>query len=622
MPGRTIRFLTILAVASSATSAVATGASKSDASGSEPPDTLVQYRMKEIVVTATRMKSPLENLPLSVSFIGPKEIDTSTRNSSTDLAGTLPGVFIMRTGDFGRSDVSIRGLGSRGRRSLVLVDGRPERMALFDCTITHSFPLHDLERIEVVKGPSSTLYGSGAMGGVMNVIPRVVRNPLEIDLRASAGSYETYITNGRLAGRRGALAGSVSADYRESAGYVPNSAYRGTDVIAAGEAEINESLKLKVRGKYFDGYREEPLRSTDDPSGISDTWNDYARGSFDLGLKGEGDSYHYNAGYYHNFGEHKFSDGWHSKDATDGVIVYGRTRPAGGLEISGGGDYRYQRGSLPDETDAKWDKWEAGVYVMAEYSLGEMLRFSAGTRYDYDGVSGDEWSPSFGLVWQPLGGTSLRATASQGFRSPQISELYMFPPSNENLEAETVWNYEAGLRQEIPWGLELDLSVYRMDGEKMIDLVPNASPPPMMIYANTGDFVFDGLEASLEGNWKYGIGAGVSYSRLDTGEFTRGRPGTKVDFGLFRYGQRWNLRLSGMYVGDYYAGDDSTDPIPSYTVVNIYGEAAVTAGIWAFAAMDNIGDANYSIYADLPSGQAGLYLMPGRMVRVGVKYGY
>ena len=147
-----------------------------DAKG-EKPDTLVQYRMEGIIVTATRIESPLESLALSVSFIGPEEIDVSLKNSSTDLAGILPGVFIMRTGNFGRSDVSIRGLGSSGRQSLVLMEGRPERMALFDCTVTQSFPLHDVERVEVVKGASSTMYGSGAMGGVMNVIPRGVEIP-------------------------------------------------------------------------------------------------------------------------------------------------------------------------------------------------------------------------------------------------------------------------------------------------------------------------------------------------------------------------------------------------------------------------------------------------------------
>ncbi len=588
----------------------------------EKPDTLAQYRMEEIVVTATRIASPLENLALSVSFIGPKEIDVSLKNSSTDLAGALPGVFIMRTGDFGRSDVSIRGLGSRGRQSLVLMEGRPERMGLFDCTVTHSFPLHDVEKVEVVKGASSTLYGSGAMGGVMNIIPRSVKNSLEIDLRAAGGTYETYLSSGRIAGRKGGLAGSVSGDYRESAGHVDNSAYRGTDITARGETLIPGSLLLSVWAKYFDGYKEEPLRSTDDPSMVSDTWNDYKRGSFDLGLKGEGDAYHYRARYYRNFGEHRFSDGWHSKDATDGFILYGRSEPIEGLEISGGGDYRFQRGRLPDKPDAEWDKWEAGVYLETEYSHRERLTLTAGARYNYDGVAGEEVSPSFGLVWRLFDRTSLRAVAAHGFRSPQINELYMFPPSNEDLEAERVWNYEMGLRQKIPGGLEMDISVYRMDGENMIELADNPSPPPMMRFANTGDFVFDGMEVSLDGNWRGGFSGNVSWTKLDPGRWTKGRPGTKIDFGLSQHAKRYKVRLSGRYIDDYYAGNDSTDPIPSYMVIDIYGEVIVTGGVSVFAGLNNIGDEEYSIYTDLPGGQAGLYLMPGRTVTAGLKYGY
>jgi iron complex outermembrane receptor protein len=598
------------------------GASLCGDAKDESPDTLVQYRMKEIIVTATRIGSPLENLALSVSFIGPKEIDNSLKNSATDLAGILPGVFIMRTGDFGRSDVNIRGLGSRGRRSLVLMDGRPERMALFDCTVTHSFALHDVEKVEVVKGASSTLYGSGAMGGVMNVIPRSVRNSLEIDLRAAGGTYETYLSSGRLAGRKGSLAGTVSADYRESAGHVENSAYRGTDISARGETLIPGSLLLFAWAKYFDGYKEEPLRATDDPSMVSDTWNDYKRGSFDLGLKGEGDAFHYSARYYRNFGEHRFSDGWHSKDATDGIILYGRSEPVKGLEISGGGDYRFQRGRMPDQPDSEWDKWEAGAYLQAEYSCRERLMLTAGARYNHDDVAGEEVSPSFGLVWRPLEGTNFRAVAAHGFRSPQINELYMFPPSNENLEAERMWNYEAGLRQRIPGGLEIDLSVYRMDGENMIELAENLSPPPMMIFTNTGDFVFDGVEVSLDGHWRGGLGANVSWSKLDPGRWTQGRPGTKVDFGLFQHAKRYTVRLSGRYIDDYYAGNDSTDPIPSYTVVDIYGEAIVAGGVSVFAGLNNIGDEEYCIYTDLPGGQAGLYLMPGRALTAGLKYGY
>ncbi len=585
-------------------------------------DTLVQYKMDEIVVTATRIGSPLENLALSVSLLGEREIRTSLKNSSTDLAGALPGVFVMKTGDFGRSDVNIRGLGSKGRQVLVLIDGRPDRMALFDCTVTHSLPLHDVEKVEVVKGASSMLYGSGAMGGVMNVIPRGVRERFELDLRGSAGTWETYVTNGRLAGRDGRFSGSVSADHRESAGHVENSSYKGTDVTAKGGVVMSEGIVLNAYGRYFDGFKEEPLRATDDPSLVSDTWNSYRRGSFDLHLEGEGTRLEYDARLYRSFGEHTFSDGWYSRDATDGVTVHASASPNGRLEISSGADYRLARGRQPDIPGAEWEKWEAGIYARAEYRAVEGLALSAGARYTSDEISGDQVSPSFGAVWSPIEGTALRAVASQGFRSPAINELYMFPSSNEDLEAESAWNYEAGLRQRVPWGLALDLSVFKMDGKNLIVLAGNPSPPPPVKYINTGSFVFNGFEVALEGRWPGGLGGAVSYSYLDPGRWTQGRPGTKIDFDLGASRGRFTAKLSGSHVSDYFGGNDSTDPIPSYTVVDLYLEGLLAGGVSTFMGVGNIGDEEYFIYTELPGAAAGLYLMPGRSFTAGLRYAY
>jgi len=620
--GRSISAAT-LAIIFTAASPFTGGAGKEKKDGpAGPADTLVQYSMDEIVVTATRIGSPLEDLALSVSLLGEWEVGTSLRNSSTDLAGALPGVFIMKTGDFGRSDVNIRGLGSKGRQALVLIDGRPDRMALFDCTVTHSFPLHDVERVEVVKGASSTLYGSGAMGGVMNVIPREVRERFELDMRGSAGTWDTYVTSGRLAASEGPLSGAVSADHRESAGHVENSSYRGTDITASGDAALSEGVVLKAYGKYFDGFKEEPLRATDDPSLVSDTWNEYRRGSVDLHLEGGGGAHSYGARWFRSFGEHTFSDGWHSKDATDGVTINASVRPAGPLEISGGADWRLGRGRQPEISGAHWEKWEAGLYAGVEYLAGEALTLSAGARYSVDEVSGKQVSPSFGAVWRPREGTTLRATASHGFRSPALNELYMYPSSNDELEAESAWNYEAGLRQRMPAGLALDLSVFRMDGKNMIILAGNPSPPPPVRFSNTGDFVFNGIEASLEGRWRGGLGGSVSYSYLDTGRWTQGRPGTKVDLELYARRGRFTVKLSGSHVSDYFGGDDSADPIPSYTVADLYGEGLVAGGLSAFLGIGNIGDEEYLIYTELPGTAAGLYEMPGRSFAGGFRYAY
>lgn len=590
-------------------------------SKTEKADSLPLYWLNEIVVTGRRAEARVEDLALSVSIIGRDEIGSANRNSSTDLAGVLPGIFIDRTGDFGRSDVSIRGLGSRGRYSLVLVDGRPEKMALFDCTVTHSFPLNDVERIEVVKGASSMLYGSGALGGVMNVIPRQVREDYELDLKASGGSHDTWVANGRIGGRKGKLTGHVSADHRESAGHVEHSAYKGSDVRAGGMIEFDHRFSLSLSGKYFDGYKEEPLRATDDLSVIADTWNEYRRGSFDLHLKGNGDIYSGSARYYRNFGEHRFSSGWYSRDATDGVMIYGRFNPLQDLFLNCGADYRYQQGRFPDEAGSGWGKWETGAYLAGEYSIASRIIVSAGARYNRDSIAGDQLSPSAGVVWRPADGSSLRALVSHGFRSPQINELYMFPSSNEDLEAERVWNYETGLRQVLPWNMTVDLTVFRSEGRGMIELRPNGSPPPLMIYANTGRFEFTGIEGSLSGRWGSGLGGTISYSWLDPGEWTTGRPGRKLDVHVSMARKKYMIETRGQLVGEYYAGNGRTLPIEPFAVIDVYAEAAIAPGLRFFGGINNILDERYAIYADLAGGAAGLYEMPGIALMAGLKYG-
>ncbi len=585
-------------------------------------DSLPLYWMKEIIVTGQRRRSTVENLANSVSVIGEREIDTATRNSSTDLAGVLPGVFIDRTGDFGRSDVSIRGLGSRGRYALVLVDGRPEKMALFGCAVTHSFPLNDVERIEVVKGASSMLFGSGALGGVMNVIPRIVRDNLEIDFKAYGGSNETWVANGRIAGRKGRVSSHVSLDYRRSEGHVEHSAYDGKDVRAGGEIALNADYSLSLSGKYFDGFKEEPIRYTDDPSIISNTWNDYRRGSVDLLLKGGTGGYTTDIRYYRNFGEHEFSDGWHSRDATDGIMAHGTLDLISCLELSCGTDFRYQQGKLLDQPGEEWNKWEAGVYAAAEYSIGEVIILSAGTRYNEDEIAGGEVSPSAGIVWHPCGSTAVRALVSHGFRTPQINELYMYPSSNENLKAEKVWNYEIGLRRELPGRISIDLSAFKAKGSDMIELVSNGSPPPLFIFYNSGEFEFTGVEASLTGKWDNGIAGRISYSWLDAGEWTTGRPGDKFDIMLSLTRGRLMLQLKGQRIDEYFAGNNRTLPIDPFTVIDVYLESDVVPRLKAFAGVNNILDENYLIYADLAGGAAGLYEMPGITYMAGLKYDY
>ncbi|MGM0484200.1 MAG: TonB-dependent receptor [Candidatus Krumholzibacteriota bacterium] len=584
---------------------------------SEAADSLPLYNIEEIVVTAKKTSVALENLPLSMSLIDREQIDISTANSSTGIAENLPGVFIQRTGEFGRNDVNIRGLGSRGRKSLVLIDGKPENMSLFGCTVTHSFLMHDIERIEVIRGPSSTMYGSGAMGGVLNIIPRRPAG-LEVEARTAGGSNQTAVTSGRIGFSSGALFGSASIDYRESEGHTENSSYRGSDIIARGGIYLGDRSEITISGKIFDGFKQEPALLQSSLPGRS--WNDYRRGSADIHFKSEGGALWYSGRYYRNFGEHLFSDGWHSRDATDGVLFHIAGNPLPWLEINGGADYRYQQGELPDRDDASWSKYDWGIYSGVELSPRKGFSFSVSARYNRDEVSGSEISPSAGLTARPWKGGSARALISHGFRSPQINELYMYPPSNTGLEAERVWNYELGFRQDLGAGFSTDLTVFRMDGENFIETVPSPAPPPMYIFDNTGELQFDGLELSVSGSRHPSFLGRFSVTLLDPGTGTRGRPGRKFDLSLIWKSRISKVKISGQRVDDYFAADNSENPIPSYNLFNLYTGITLGKGVTAFASLDNIFGEEYAVFTDLPGGSAGLYGMPGRTFLAGLRY--
>jgi outer membrane receptor protein involved in Fe transport len=606
-----------IAVTISLICAISLGIEAADA----PPDSIPRYRLEEIVVTAKRAVTPIEDLALSVSILDVREIELSLANSSTDLAGSLPGVFVQRTGAFGRSDINIRGLGSRGRRAAVLVDGHPERMALFDCTVTHSFLLHDVERIEVVRGPSSVIYGSGAMGGVMNVIPRRTTAEGELEFRTAAGNFDTKLATGRAGKDWGRASGVLSVDYRSSDGHIDNAAYEGFDAVGRLGLSLPRGMELTLGAKYFGGYKEEPLLLTASPGEVSDTWNDYRRGAADLFLEGDGRGIVYQGRYYHSFGEHEFSDGWHSRDATDGVTLHASGRPAAPLELAFGADARRQWGRLVSGDQGEWDKWEGGLYGTAEYAAADLLIISGGLRYNHDEYAGSILCPSAGLIVIPRQGTALRANASRGFRAPQLNELFMFPSSNAELDAETVWSYELGLRQRLARYATLDLAAFTMRGRDLIEALPNPSGPPPILFQNGESFGFRGVEAGLEVSAGRYLEGTVSYAYLDPGRWTRGRPGSKLDLSLVLRAGVGILRLTGRHVGDYYASNDQGDEIESYTLVGLYTETAALKGVKVFAGLDNLLDEEYALFVDLRGGEAGLYSMPGRTFIFGLKYG-
>ncbi len=576
--------------------------------------------LDEVVVTAERIAHPIRDIAASVSLVTAEEINRANARTATDVLSGLPGVFIQRTGQFGRTDLDIRGIGDRGCKNLVLVDGRPEKMSLFGCTVSHTLPLNNIERIEVVRGPLSVLYGSDAMSGVVNIVTRRARERLEAGARLDYGSFNTV--HGRISGgtRQAGFHALVSADKAMSDGHLDNSEYNGNDVSLRAGYDFNPAFELDFTGKYFTGVKHEPKKSTDPDTVIATGWNQYDRGGLDLTATAKTAVADGFLKLYRTFGEHKFDpqDGWHSQDHTDGVLLHAHRRFVFGNLSQVGLEFKSLAATwIKSDTDRPgWNRREAAVFFQTEQTMG-LVTANAGTRFNWDEVSGIDLSPKAGLVVKLPWNTTLRASINKGFRTPSMNYTFVFPPGNDSLKPEVSWNYEVGANQEIMPGLNLDVAGFVFQGENLIETARVEGRMPPYQFQNKGSFSFKGIEAGVIARLKP-LRASISYSYLDPGIHTRARPGSKLDLSAGTTLRGLDADLSFQHVGRYYAEDSSRSEIPSYSTLNARVGYHIMSWLGLFASMDNVLDAEYDTFADLPGSAAGLYRMPGRSFTVGI----
>jgi len=411
----------------------------------------------------------------------------------------------------------------------------------------------------------------------------------------------------------------VTADRTTSDGHVPHSSYQGSAFTGRLGLDIGSGMSLSLHSKYFDGTKNEPGPQAA-PALVS--WNHYKRGSVDLSLDGKWAASDLSLMAYGDFGRHVFSDGWNSRDHYSGLLGRMNVRLSPSHLLSFGADARFLGGRSYGYPKGEWSKNDVGAYVHDELVLGGRWIISAGARVDKDSQFGWELSPQAGIVFRASDVTSLRLSASKAFRTPHINELYLFPPSNPDLEPERVWNVEIGVDQSIGNALVLTGSVFRMEGSNLIEtvFVPGRIPPYQ--FRNTGAFTFYGAEVGLKAALSDSLSAAASYSYLDAGDLTRGRPGSKIDLDLRWRSGRFQVFGNAQSVSRYYAADRKALRIPSYFLLNGRVEASVIRGLSLFAEVNNVTGADYLIYVDLSGSAAGLYSMPGRNVHVGFRTGF
>ncbi len=581
-----------------------------DESKQSDDESLKVYKLKGSVISATKSKVSQLEIPISTSIIYEEQIVRSSATKVMDLLQDEAGVFTQKSSPFGRADISLRGLGNNGRKIMVLVDSRPIKMGLFGCSITHSLPLDNVKKVELVRGPSSVLYGSDALGGVINILTDDIKDN-SFATTLSYGSFNTrkLLLNGAL--NLGGFYFNSYASREESDGYRANNrvhTYATDDLNVKFGGKLTPALSFYASGKYFDGYKEDPLMLADDTA----SWAQYYRSAFDL-TTSYVVSEHLGTDIkvYTNRGNHLFSDDAHYNDISYGSELKVDADILNNLNLLSGIDYRYQSGKQLTAnisiTAGEWAKYEYGIYGLAKYDFSKMFRLVTGLRYNMDENTGGIVIPQVGVLANVTPNTRVRSNISKGFKSPQLNELYLLPPANPDLEAEDVWNYEVGVNQMLNSNLLVDLSVYKMEGKNLIEVVvePQATPPPLVEFRNTGKINFWGAEGRINYNLSNRLDVTFNYSFLDPGSHTTYRPKNQFSLNTEVYplsNLAFNIRQK--YVSGLYAADDYNNQLPEYYLLDLVLKYSLFDFINISLIANNILDREYSMHEDFP--------MPGR----------
>ncbi len=504
-------------------------------------------QLHEVEVFATP-KVSAELLPMSVSVIDDKMIEKSSEtNILPVLANHVPGLFVTERGIMGygvsggaAGTVSIRGVGG-GSKVLFMIDGQPQWASIFGHALADTYTSEDVAKVEVVRGPSSLLYGSNAMGGSVNIITKhATQQGFNGSARAEWGSYATQRYGLNLGYNENKLNAFVSATYERtdgSRGY--NSRTWLASQFASLQYRFSPNWKAGANVTMTETKPHNP-GSTDDP--LLDMWTKIVRGTAAVYVN---DTYSRTSGqlqFYTNWGRHDINDGYsafgtatnkgvprdyifHSKDVNMGINAYQNVDLWVDNVTSVGVDFQHWGGRTwnsmldgsPDVQGVDEHINEIAGYLMTQQGfINDMLSVNAGLRVQHSSQFGNVLVPQAGFIFHPINTNTVKFSWSKGFRSPNLRELYMYPPHNPDLKPEYMWNYEVEVRQRFLDGrLDAGVSLFFIDGRDMIQTVAEKNPITggPMTNKNVGSFRNKGVEldATYAINSQWSINANYSY---------------------------------------------------------------------------------------------------------------
>lgn len=612
--------------------------------------------MDTVVVTASGFEQDIREAPASISVVTRKELERGAYRDLTDALRDVPGV-ITTPSDNNTSDISLRGMSAN--YTLILVDGK--RIATRETQTNGSTgtdqswipPLSAIERIEVVRGPMSSLYGSDAIGGVINVITRKIPKEWMGTVRMD-GTVQENRDSGDIFNSTFYLAGPVKDDL---VGLSIQGVYnhRSEDEILQGyNRHQNQAVSAKLAltpnanhtftlegGLSRQNYRSSPGKTLESTEELSD--RDFHRDYFALTHEGKWGIGSSTTNAQYDEVKNVARDMTIRSSELDSKIVM----PLGSRHLTTLGVYLNNQ-KLNDTTTntisdlSTVDRTQYALYGENEWMMTDDFSLTAGVRYDHDSKAGGNWSPRLYGVWNLSANWTVKGGVSTGFRAPSMRQTIpdwgatsrggnMY--GNPDLKPEKSLTKELGVIYSTPDGLMTSLTVFHNSFTDKITRVacPTCGPANRWgrsptTYVNVDDAITKGVEWSLGSPLTDTLDITASYtytkSEQKSGAYA-GSPLNQLPEHMFHTGLNWapNEAFDGWLKVSYRGkeSDPTTGPsssstiAPSSTFVDLGGSYRASKAMTFYAGVYNVFDktVRYDDYG---------YVEDGRRYWLGMQY--
>jgi len=582
--------------------------------------------LERIVVTSSRAREDRSSATRNVDVVTENDIQETQAKDLAQVLSDLTSVNINNNGGLGASK-TIKMRGSTSSQVLVLVDGRPINSPRDGSVDLSAIPLDNIEKIEIMHGPGSDLYGAGAMGGTLNII---TKNPpkekQETELYSSFGTFRTYNEYFSHGGRSSGFGYIFSSGYQRSGGFRTNTEFDAKDMNAKLEYDFSPDNILTLNSGFYKSRAGTPGSivdpDMDDKQGDIKNYQDIS-----WGFKPD-DTLAVSMKAYQNYEKLEFSENTAGSifDVADSRAVHATTVRGYDLQLSRQFFENYQGifgfnhvGNFNDSTSSAKHKYTVRAgYLENRLDLFDALKLNFGARLDDYSNFGTEINPSFSFLYPVGDNLKLRGAISRSFRAPTFNDLYWpdegWAKGNPNLKPEKGITKEIGFQAQVNEYICSGLTYYRNDFDDLINWAEESGVWQPM---NVSSARIDGIEfennIKITDNWSFD--ASYTYLRAkdaNTRKYLIYQPKGKADLSLrYRDSNDFICGIRGQFTDKRFHDTENTIAVKRFFVLGFDMSKKFKSGITCFTSIDNLLARKYQSIKDYP--------MPGFSLTSGFK---